>query len=173
MRRLSFVVVLASACTTATAPAPRPRPLVAVAPAPDAEPAPEPAPERAPAPVPAPESVPERAPAQVVDATPGYAPTSEDVLLLQQVVQAMEEIARVMEANPDCDRMVDGLERIAVRVRPLIARAKGIETQKERSAWFKHQAEAQLTATVQRMLAPLQRCAQNKRLLALMQSLGS
>ena len=96
-----------------------------------------------------------------------------DVTLLQQVVQAMEEIARVMEANQDCDRMVDGLERIAVRVRPLISRAKEIEKQKARSEWFKHEAEAQLTATVQRMLAPLQRCAQNKRLLALMQSLGS
>ena len=161
MRRFAFLVVLASACTTAAAPAttPRSRPVVAVAPEPEPEPVSEPEPE------------PEHEPTMA--ATPGYSPTSEDVTLLQQVVQAMEEIARVMEANQDCDRMVDGLERIAVRVRPLISRAKEIEKQKARSEWFKHEAEAQLTATVQRMLAPLQRCAQNKRLLALMQSLGS
>ena len=169
MRRFAFLVVLASACTTAAAPAttPRSRPVVAVAPEPEPEPVSEPEPE----PVSDPEPEPEHEPTMA--ATPGYSPTSEDVTLLQQVVQAMEEIARVMEANQDCDRMVDGLERIAVRVRPLISRAKEIEKQKARSEWFKHEAEAQLTATVQRMLAPLQRCAQNKRLLALMQSLGS
>jgi hypothetical protein len=145
-------------------------PVVAVAvvqPEPQAEPAP------APAHGPKPEAEPEALPEPAIPPGSGFAPTSADVILLQQVLVAMEEVARIMESTRDCDRMVDGLEIAATRFRPLFETAKQMDKGGPRAAWFKQQGEAPMLAMVQRMMEPLQRCAQNKRLLALMQRLGS
>jgi hypothetical protein len=168
MRRFAFLVLL-SACASAPAPTPKPTPAPIAAAVPAPEPVPDPVSDSDPVPVPEPDSEPQPAMA----ATPGYAPTGTDVLLVQEVLRAVDDIVRVMESTEDCERMVDGLELVVVRIRPLISRAKEIEKQKPRSEWFKKQLEAPITATADRMIAPFQRCAQNKRLLALMQSLGS
>ncbi|HUS68162.1 MAG TPA: hypothetical protein VMZ28_26695 [Kofleriaceae bacterium] len=171
MRRLAFLVVLASASACASAPAPTPEP--APTPIAAAVPVPVPVPEPGPEPVSDPVFEPEPEQQPTMAATPGYAPNGTDVLLVQEVLRAVDDIVRVMESTEDCERMVDGLELVVVRIRPLLSRAKEIEKQKARSEWFKQQLEAPITATANRMITPFQRCAQNKRLLALMQSLGS
>jgi hypothetical protein len=101
-----------------------------------------------------------------------YQPTAEDRALLDRGIRFVEELVSAIEDNAgSCDRMADSLERLLLANADLIATAKRFDDEfPDRTQWFAREAERRLTASVERMIEPLQSCMHSERLMTLLTS---
>jgi hypothetical protein len=110
-------------------------------------------------------------PATEADAAPEYVPTAADEALLARAVGFFDQFVSAIESNAgDCDRMADALSELHSSSRDLIAEGKSMAELPARSRWFATRMEARAAAGVERMMAPLQGCMSNERVMAVLTS---
>jgi hypothetical protein len=106
------------------------------------------------------------------EAAPEYVPTAADEALLARATGFFDQFVSAIESNADnCDRMADALSEVLSGNRDLIAEGKAMSEDPARDKWFEHQMEATVAAGVERVMAPLQGCTSNERMLAVLSTM--
>jgi hypothetical protein len=105
------------------------------------------------------------------EAGPEHVPTAEDEALLARANGFFDQFLSAIESNAgNCDRMADALSELLSSSRDLIAEGEAMADQPARLRWFASQMEARTTAGAERIMASLEGCMSDERMMAVLTS---
>jgi hypothetical protein len=105
------------------------------------------------------------------EAEPEHVPTADDEAFLARAVGFFDQFVSAVESNAgNCDRMADALSEVISSSGDLIAEGKAMADQPARMRWFESQMKTRVTAGAERLMAPLQGCVSNERMMAVLSS---